>query len=271
MIDSSQRQQFLDAGFLVVPGVVPPALCERVVNAILAFTGVRLDDPSTWQEQRYAGLGIVPLHHHQALWDLRQHPAVYETFRELYRHAHLWVTMDRVGFKPPASMLTHGWQRASVHWDCDPWSFDGLAIQGLVYLTDTSEEQGAFSCVPSIYQNLQAWCEAHGDDEDRRRPQVDEDEIVPVAGGAGSLVVFHRLMPHTNGLNRSARPRFAQYVTMNPAGDETERKARVQQWRNNMPPAWALRQQVAGQQVPEPGEPAHLSELGRKLVGVDSW
>ena len=267
MVSKAQRESFLREGYLVVPDVVPPDLCRSVVDAILGFTGVRRDDPTT----RYAGLGIVPLHHHQALWDVRQHPAVYEAFCDLYQDKALWVTMDRVGYKPPASDATMDWQRAPVHWDCDAWTFRGLGLQGLVYLTDTTEDQGAFSCVPSIYKNLQTWLNAHADDEDRRHPDVDEDDIVPVAGSAGSLVVFHRLMPHTNGLNKSPRPRFAQYVAMNPVGDETERLARIRQWRDKMPPEWALRQKVAGQQLPEPGEPARLSELGRRLVGLEPW
>ena len=267
MIDESSRQQFLEQGYLVIPEVIPEDLCRRVVDAILAFTGVRPDEPSSWQTARFAGLGIVPLHHHQALWDVRQHLRLYEAFRDLYQTQALWVTMDRVGYKPPDTSA----KRAPVHWDCDAWSFEGLGIQGLVYLTDTSVDQGAFCCVPSIYRDLRSWLDAHESDDDRRHPLVDEADIVPVAGGTGSLVVFHRLMPHTNGCNTSARPRFAQYVTMNPAGSDVERADRIDQWRDNMPPAWALRQKVDGQQIPEPGGPARLSELGRKLVGLDRW
>lgn len=270
-IGAAQRQQFLDEGYLVVPGVVPPELCRRVVDAILDFTGVDLNDPATWFNERFAGLGIVPLHHHQALWDVRQHPDVYAVFRAIYQRDDLWVSMDRAGYKPPASEATRDWRRAAVHWDCDPWVLDDLGLQGLVYLTDTTAEQGAFSCVPSIYKNLPAWRAAHADDENRRYPQVADKDIVPVPGGAGSLVVFHRLMPHTNGLNRASLPRFAQYVTMTPAGEEEERQSRIRLWQTNMAPEWAVRQKVAGQVIPEPGGPAHLSELGRKLVGVDRF
>lgn len=271
MIGEQERQAFLECGYLVIPGVLPLDLCQRVVDAILAFTGVRLDDRATWHPQRFAGLGVVPLHHHQALWDVRQHPAVYEVFRELYGREDLWVSMDRAGYKPPASDGTKDWDRAPIHWDCDPWSMDELSIQGLFYLTDTSEDQGAFSCVPSMYRNLGTWRADHAEDENRRYPRVAEQDVVAVAGGAGSLVVFNRLMPHTNGLNRSPRPRFAQYVTMSPAGGTAERAIRVEQWQKNMPPQWAIRQKEAGQLIPEPGSPARLTELGRKLVGVDSW
>ncbi|HKI74922.1 MAG TPA: phytanoyl-CoA dioxygenase family protein [Pseudomonadales bacterium] len=271
MVGNAEREKFLEEGYLVVPDVVPTSLCEQVVDAILEFTGVDMEDPATWHQERFAGLGIVPIHQHQALWNVRQHPDVYAVFRTLYQRDDLWVTMDRAGYKPPAGEATRDWQRAAVHWDCDAWTFDGVGIQGLVYLTDTRADQGAFSCVPSIYRNLPAWRQAHANDADRRHPEVAEEDIVAVPGSAGSLVVFHRLMPHTNGLNRADRPRFAQYVTMNPVGEESERAARVELWKTKQPPEWAARQKVLGQQIPEPGAPAHLTELGRKLVGVDAW
>jgi len=271
LIGSEQRRQFLESGYLVVPGVVPQSLCERVVGAILEFTGVDLENPDTWYQERFAGLGVIPLHHHQALWDLRQHPALYEVFTEIYEQDSLWVTMDRVGYKPPAGEATRHWRRAPVHWDCDPWAFDGLGVQGLVYLTDTGADQGAFACVPSIYRGLDAWLASHEREQVGRHPEVTEDELVPVAGPAGSLVLFHRLMPHTNGLNLSPRHRLVQYVTMHPAGDEEERLQRIELWRGKMPPEWAIRQKVPGQQLPEPGAAAELTPLGKKLVGLEAW
>lgn len=271
MIGQAERQQLLHEGYLVVPEVVPASLCDAVVNAILEFTGVDPDDPETWYQERFKGLGVVPLHHHQALWDVRQYPAVHDVFRALYETEALWVTMDRVGYKPPASERSRDWRRHAVHWDCDPWTFDGFAVQGLVYLTDTSPAQGAFCCVPAIYRNLSQWRADHAGDENRRHPRVDDDDLVAVGGKSGSLVVFHRLMPHSNLVNRTEKPRFVQYVTMQPEGGDEERRERIELWRSNMPPPWAVRQKVPGQEMPEPGPAAELTTLGRKLVGIDTW
>lgn len=271
MISGTERQEFLREGYLVVPDVVPGDMCACVIQAIMDHAGVDLEDPGSWYTETREGHGILPLHHHQALWDVRQHPPVYEIFQTLYDEDALWVTMDRVSWKPPASAQSADWKRSAVHWDCDPWRTEGLGIQGLVYLTDTEADQGPFCCVPSIYKDLDAWRAAHRDDDDRLRPDVGEDELVPVTAKAGSLVLWHRLMPHTSRINRSAEHRFVQYVAMNPAGDADQRGQQVRDYSEKMPPAWAIRQKVPGQQMPEPGEPAQLTELGRKLVGLESW
>ncbi|MEZ5552534.1 MAG: phytanoyl-CoA dioxygenase family protein [Pseudomonadales bacterium] len=271
MIDEQARSRFLEDGYLVVPDVVPRDLCQNVVDAIAVFTGIDPHDPQTWYDPRFTGLGIVPLHHHEALWAVRQHPDVYEVFRRLHGRDELWVSMDRVGYKPPASPETTEWTRSPFHWDCDPWTFDGFSLQGIVYLTDTTEDQGAFCCVPSIYRHLNDYRREHANDETRRQPVFLEKDVVSVPGTAGSLVIFHRLMPHTNGINRAAKPRYAQYVTMDVAGGEDERLARVHDWQTRMPPAWAVKQKISWQQVPEPGDPAPLTELGKKLVGVTPW
>jgi len=270
-ITAEQKERFLHEGYLVVENVVGQPEREAAIDAIEAFLGVDADDPDTWYKHRLEGHGIVPLHHAQALWDLRQLPPIHDIYAQMYGDERLWVTFDRVSFKAPG----RGWQDPvsmnPVHWDCDPRTWRQLSIQGLVYLRDTDAAQGAFCCVPRIYQNLPEWLAAHAEDADVRRPDVSGERMVSVGGPAGSLVMFHRLMPHSSGPNEGDRPRLVQYVAMNPVGSEDERAQRVSDYQANMPPQWAIRQHVAGQQMPEPGAPARLTPLGRKLVGLDPW
>jgi Phytanoyl-CoA dioxygenase (PhyH) len=271
MIDKAQRDTFLQQGYLVVPDVIPQVLCDRVIEAILDYTGVALGDERSWYKGNYAGHGIIPMHHHQALWDIRQHPSVHRVFSAICGTEKLWVSMDRASYKPPAAPATREWKQSPVHWDCDPWHPGETGVQGLVYLSDTSKQQGAFSCVPSIFQNLSAYLDDHADDKNRRHPRVTESDLLNVEGSAGSLVVFNRLMPHTSGLNFTDRHRFVQYVTMQPVTDEKTREQRVVEWREKMPPIWAINQKIVNQEIPEPGETAKLTDLGRKLVGLENW
>jgi hypothetical protein len=264
--------EFRDKGYLVVPDVVPIDLCRRVVDLIArhcsieAATGLPLgEDPAAPQ----SGHGIVPIHHGQALWDVRQHPHVHRVFSSLYGREDLWVTMDRVSCKPPG--LGDAWHLEPLHWDCDPWQFDGMSIQGLVCLTDTTQIQGAFCCVPDIYRNLASYLDAHAGHADRRRPLAEPDDIKSIGGPAGSLILWNRLMPHSSGVNLSNDPRYVQYLAMQPVGDQQARDQRVREWRQCLPPDWAIKQQVPSQKIPEPGLPADLTILGRKLVGVDDW
>jgi len=210
------------------------------------------------------------LHHDQALWDLRQCPALHQVFSDLYETDDLWVSNDRVSCKSPTAEQSRDWHRERIHWDCDPWTYDQLSMQGLVYLTDTDKDQGAFSCVPSIFKNLKRYLVEHEADGHRRYPNVGDEDLVRVAGPKGSLVIFNRLMPHTSDLNHSDQHRFVQYVTMAPAVEKL-RKQVVQEWREKLLPDWALSQAISGGKVKEEGPPHELTDLGRKLVGLDRW
>ncbi len=272
VLTENQKREFQENGVLVIPDVIPPDLCALVVDTIIKFAEVDLKNEKTWYQERFAGHGIVPLHHAQPLWDVRQHPNVHQAFAELYDNPNLWVSMDRASYKPPANETTSRWQREPMHWDCDPWSYRGTSFQALMYLSDTDEDQGAFCCAPAVYRNLDKYLEAHQHDQNRRFPKIPASDIIPYGGKAGSLVVFHRLMPHSSLPNTSGKHRFVQYVTMQPAPSaETLRAEQISLWQNKMPPDWAIAQNIQEQDIPAPGPPAVLTELGKKLVGIAAW
>ncbi|MEJ2130990.1 MAG: phytanoyl-CoA dioxygenase family protein [Gammaproteobacteria bacterium] len=156
------------------------------------------------------------------------------------------------------------------HWDGDPRRLE-LMVQGLVLLTDTDAQQGGVALVPEFYKRLDDWVREEHTEQEWRRPDCSRFPVVRVPGKAGTLVIWHRRMPHTSALNRGNKPRFVQYVTMSPAGNDEEREERVRLWREKIPPPWAVRQNVPLQQNPEPGDSPTLTALGRKLVGVDAW
>jgi len=271
MIGQTDRERFFEQGYLVVERLLPETLCARVRQAICEFTGVVEHDPATWRRHDVQGHGIVPLHHAQAMWDVRQHPALYQVFAALYQTEALWVSVDRVSFKAPAESFTTPYRTDPLHWDGDPRLRPSLSLQGLVYLTDTSPEQGGFCCVPDLYRRLDQWLPEHLDDANPLQPDVAGFDVVPIGAPAGSLVVWDRRLAHSSGANRCDRPRWVQYVTMSPAGDEPARVAHRTLYREKRPPPWALRQAVPGQRNPEPGAPATLTPLGRRLAGVDPW
>lgn len=271
MISESDKQRFFDQGYLLVEDVVPESLCAAVRSTICDYLGMTEDDPESWPERQSHGHGIVPIHHPQALWDLRQHPAVHQVFAALHGTEALWVTSDRVSFKTRDPEAIEQGPAEAIHWDGNPTALTGLSIQGLVYLTDTAVDQGAFCCVPKLYRNLDSYLEAHPEHAESRRPLIDPRDIEAVPGPAGSMVLWHRKTAHSSSVNLTDRPRWVQYVAMDPAGDETARLQRVNEYRNAMPPKWAIVQKVPGQELPETCGAARLSDLGRRLVGVDHW
>jgi len=86
-------------------------------------------------------------------------------------------------------------------------------------------------------------------------------------------LIWTSLLLHGNGHNTSNRVRLCQYLSMNPAAPMTDetRQARIRSWQTNTPPP----------SKSFPGDPRHIEEarsapaeltdLGRKLLGVDTW
>ncbi len=283
ILHPDHRDQLLREGYLAIDNVVPKTYCEAVIAAMCEFVGVDIEDPVTWPNCQAQGHGIVPLHHHQALWDVRQLPQLHSIFSALYETEQLWVTLDRVSFKLPTRLRAQPFRMDKVHWDGDPRQIAPFALQGLVYLTDTPAEQGAFAMVPSLYKGLDGWLSAGRSDAEVASPDVAGYPLVPVPGKQGTLVIWHRRMPHTSTPNNGTQPRLVQYVTMNaaPSADGANQlshekvdaayAAQANACIQKRPPAWAIRQRVAGQQDPEPGPPVQFTALGRKLAGIDRW
>ena len=148
MLTEAMKAELAENGYLVVDGVVPKPLCDSVIAAVASFLGVDPGAPSTWGVAH--GHGIVPLHHHPTLWEVRQHPAVHAVFAELYGSRALWSSVDRASFKPPAG--NDAVRVSRLHWDADPRQPKETAgYQGLVYLTDTNADRprttGVLSCL----------------------------------------------------------------------------------------------------------------------------
>jgi hypothetical protein len=267
----ADHEQFLREGYVVARSVAPPENVRAAIDAICAFHAIVLDDPSTWYRVPIDAWDIVPVHQAQAIWDNRALPRVHAAFAELLGTPALWVSMDRCGFKPPAGGHAAYDRTSAVHWDSKPREriHDPVArLQGVLFLTDTAGGQGPFECVPSLYRDAATWLASHPDSGDE--PNVSGREIVRVDGAAGDLVVWNALLPHRGGRNDGTRPRITQYISMQRAGSRDKAESRVALWREKrVPDHW--RSWPPTVIDPEPGEPARLTELGRKLLGLDAW
>ena len=262
----------------MVPGVVPAPYVEAVVRDIHAHVGADPADRGTWYpDGLVSGAGMVEMYHYQSMWDVRQLPALHRVFSEIHGTDALWVSLDRTNFKPPFDAAhPHFAFRGFIHWDTDITRYPDthFAVQGVVALADTTAEMGGFQCVPTLYRDLAGYLQRRREaGADLQRVDVTGHEVVPVPLRAGDLVVWSTLMPHGNGENRSDRVRLAQYVSMGRAHPDNEaaRERRIASWRTNGP--------APGK--PFPGDPRHIEEarseparltaLGRRLLGIDPW
>ena len=266
-------------GYVVVPDAVPPENLRAVIDAVWEFLEMDPDDRTTWYPPDRRG-AIVHIHQHQALWDNRQHPRLYQAFVDILGTEKLWVSLDRAGMKAPIDPAYPYYNDSGfVHWDLDTSKPlpQRLGVQGVLALEDTSAEMGGFQCIPGFHKDLAAWIAAQPPDRNPRAPDLsrlpDGYAVTPIPMRAGDLVIWDRLLAHGNGRNEGTRPRLAQYITMSPAGDdEAQREERVACWRERRAPAYWEKD------IPEKYKgrerrflPAELSPLGRKLLGAERW
>jgi len=270
-------------GYVVIPNAVPQENLDRMVETIWQFLAMDPDDSESWYKYKpytrddrtspISGAGMVEMYQHQALWDNRQHPKIHQAFSEIWDDEKLWVSLDRANMKPPARDDRPEWgHQGMIHWDMDttkrPIQF---GVQGVLYLADTAEDQGGFQCVPGFNNTFEEWVKTQPEDRNPNHPDLADLEVKSIPGKAGDLLIWHKLLAHGNGHNTSDKPRLAQYITMSPAPKDNEeaRQGRIKAWQERRPLSgwpgdsrdWEHERQ----------EPAVLTELGRKLLGVDLW
>ncbi|MBB6052848.1 phytanoyl-CoA dioxygenase family protein [Armatimonas rosea] len=283
VLTAEDRAFFDQWGYLVVKKVVPKESCDAVIDDIYRFLEMRPDDPETWYPVRRRG-SLAHIHQTQSLWDNRQNPRLYQTFADLYGTEKLWTSLDRACFKPPLSERhPHHNDQGFVHWDMDTstppetWPF---FVQAVLCLTDTTEEMGGFCCIPGFHRkNLVRWIAEQPEGRHRFQPDLtrlpEGMKVTPIPAEAGDLVIWDVTLAHGNGANHGTAPRLCQYVTHYPASDDPAQAAeRVACWgERTAPPSWErdIPEPYKGRERQQHPEPATLTELGKKLLGLERW
>ncbi|SHJ17028.1 Phytanoyl-CoA dioxygenase (PhyH) [Hymenobacter daecheongensis DSM 21074] len=209
-------------GYVIVRGAVPREQAQATEQAVWNELGMDPHEPATWYEQPIGQGIMMNFYHHPTLRANRQAARIQKAFAQLWQTADLWTTTDRTSFNPPETRNLP-FQGPHLHWDVSlepPFHF---GTQGLLYLCDTSAEQGAFCCVPGFHRELEGWLAALPAGTDPRRVNLDA-RAVPIAAQAGDFVIWHHLLPHGSSPNRGTYPRIVQYINMYPV-DFKENKA----------------------------------------------
>jgi hypothetical protein len=267
-------------GYVIVRDAVPRENLQAVIDLLWEFQEMKADDPETWYRAPLRDIemvelknsGMVEVYNHQALWNNRQWPRVYEAFVDIWGTERLWVTIDRANLNVPVR-AGHEFE-GFIHWDVDT-SLDPppVNVQGVLSLNDATREMGGFQCVPELFRNFKEWVKTQPADRDAWMPDISGFEVVKVETKAGDLLIWNSLLAHGIRPNHSNKPRLAQYISMMPADEENEE---LRQWRTK---AWSERLRPEG--FAFPGDPrnweqtryerARLTELGEKLLGLRRW
>ena len=158
VLDSADLACWQEHGYVVLHDAVTPATREAAALALWRHLDADPDDPETWYPPNDHGI-MVQYFQHPAFAAVRRSPRIHKAFAQLWGTADLWVTTDRVGFNAPEreGFMFPG---PRLHWDVSVKTPIPLGTGGILYLTDTPPEQGAFTVVPGFQRWGEAWLNA---------------------------------------------------------------------------------------------------------------
>jgi hypothetical protein len=161
-----------------------------------------------WQQQGYL---VIP-----GVLTAEQCQQSCEVIWQLWQRTDLVMTTDRVSFNPPETADWH-FPGPDMHWDVELVAPVPYATQGLIYLTDTTEQQGAFCCVPGFHLKIDDWIRNSAQSAMQLQQQNWATwPVQAIAAKAGDLIIWHQALPHGASRNLCERPRMVHYINMYP-------------------------------------------------------
>ncbi len=211
-------------GYFIIKNAVAKEDCDAAIEVMCNFLEIDIQDTSTWYKPHSAKQGImVQLFQHPALQKNRESMKIKAVYEQLCGRKDLWLNTDRVSFNPPETQA-YQFQGPRLHWDVSLDLPIPFGLQGLLYLSDTAENQGAFTLVPGFHNRIEPWINSLPDGADPRREDLYALGPKPIAAGAGDFIVWHQALPHGSSPNTSNKPRLVQYINYSPADFESSGK-----------------------------------------------
>jgi hypothetical protein len=203
-------------GYLIIRKAVSREDAQAAEQAVWDFLEMDSNDSSTWYKHHPAQQGImVQLFHHKALETTRTSPRIRQVFEDLWGSSNILGNTDRVSFNPPETDI-FSFPGPRLHWDVSLELPIPLGLQGILYLTDVSADQGALKLVPGFQHRISSWLASLPREANPRVQDFDALGAIPIAANAGDLIVWHQALPHGSSPNRAHYPRIAQYVCYQP-------------------------------------------------------
>lgn len=203
-------------GYIVLKNAISKLECEATQQAIWEFSGKNPDKKETWYKQNEEQRGLMlTFTNHPTLNKNRQSQRIQKAYQQLYGSTKIYKTIDKVSFNPPEND-SFRFLGSPIHWDVSLKLPIPFGLQGLLYLTDCSEEEGAFHCVAGFHKKIEEWLGELLPSENPREVAMKTLKLIPVIGNAGDFIIWHQALPHCATPNKGSLPRMVQYLTYLP-------------------------------------------------------
>lgn len=201
-----------EQGYVIVRDAVTPDEVIQSRKAILDFLEMDEQDVSGWYRQTEGIEGImVNLYNHPAINKNRHSARIRRAFEQLWNRSDLIVSADKCGFNPPETD-TCKYRGTGLHWDVSLARPIPFGTQGILYLTDTAANQGAFTLVPGFHKELESWLDSLPGNCNPRLTDFSSFNPIPIAANAGDCIIWNHKLPHGASPNRASLPRLVQYI-----------------------------------------------------------
>lgn len=235
-VSPQQRAFFEDQGYLVVENLLSPAELEECRQEIRRLHKVAADLEKTgdteaslhFQREPFAA-GVNTVDGYPVLRKIEETYRFSPVFERLAAHPKLvpvvqgLLDKDLLLFrstlmlKPAHHGSIHALHQDSSYWPMHPPKLMTVSIA----LTDSTPENGCFQVIPKSHEwGMLEWGTIwkKQDDSLSNVEGVDTSKLMPVPLEAGSVLLFHSLLVHGSGPNRSPNPRnTALYAYFSPA------------------------------------------------------
>lgn len=201
-------------GYVVLRNAISAEDSREAELAIWDFLDMAPQNPESWYDGKH--IFWVPLFQHPTLNKNRAAPRIRKAFEQLWGTDDLWTSVDQSSVNRPERGGINISGPSSLHWDVSLASPIPLGVQGLLYLSDTRAEQGAFRCVPGFHRRITQWLEGLAPGQNPREQDLESLGPIPVTGSAGDFVLWHHALPHGSGRNLANYPRVVQYIQLFP-------------------------------------------------------
>lgn len=203
-------------GYVVVKNAISKSECEATQQAIWEFLGMDPNQKETWYKQNDQRRGLMlTFSNHPTLNKNRQSLRIQKAYQQLYGTTKIYKTIDKVSFNPPENEFFR-FLGSSLHWDVSLKLPIPFGLQGLLYLTDCGEKEGAFHCVAGFHHHIENWLSELLPNENPRKVALETLKPIPVIGNAGDFIIWHQALPHCATPNHGSAPRMVQYLTYLP-------------------------------------------------------